>query len=70
MSLAIRIETVELPGGGTALRATCRSTETSRGAVVAIIDQAEHGSTDSVPILLQALGKKLARHGFTPKELL
>ena len=71
MSLAIRVETVELPGGGTALRAVCCSApQTSRGNVIAIVDQAEHGSTEAVARVLEALAVKLRRHGYSPQELL
>lgn len=68
--ITIEVQTVELQGGGTALRAVATGSNTSRGRVVALVDQAELGSTSSVVTVLRALATKIDRHGYAPGELL
>lgn len=68
MALTVTVQTVVLPDGGTVLRATCVG-DPHRGRVIAVVDQAEYGSTDSVAEVLQALAVKARRHGFSKEEL-
>lgn len=67
--ITVEVQTVNLPGGGTALRAVACSSETNRYAVTALVDQEELGSTSAVVEVLRALAIKIERHGYSPKEL-
>lgn len=68
--ITIEVQTVELDGGGTALRAVAIDGNASRGRVIALVDQAELGSTGAVAAVLQALAVKIDRHGYAPGDLL